>query len=75
MGYILWNTVVFLVAAADSLVIQFHRHEILAGFSNAVFLLFVAIFEIMEAFHHIAKPPETHGYAIRDVLVCVVVLS
>ena len=33
----------------------------MAGFSNAVFLQFVAVFQIMEAFHHSLQDPAASG--------------
>jgi len=38
----------------------YDRFEVLAGFTNAIFLVFVAVFGIMEAFHGIYKTDDHH---------------
>jgi len=40
--------------------IQFERFEVFSGFSNALFLIFIGVFEIMESFHRLVLPPEIH---------------
>jgi cation diffusion facilitator family transporter len=47
----------------------YQRFEVIAGFSNAIFLIFVALFVVMEAFHDLYKPPELHSEGIGMALV------
>ena len=44
--------------------LQFDRFEVLAGFTNGIFLGFVATFLFTESFHRFWKPPELHGCAL-----------
>jgi cation diffusion facilitator family transporter len=48
----------------------FGRFEVLAGFINGVFLLFVAYFVAIEAIERVATPPTVHGDQLILVAVC-----
>jgi len=39
----------------------YDRFEVLAGFTNSIFLIFVALFMIIESFHRWYMPPEIHS--------------
>lgn len=45
------------------------RYEVLAGFVNAVFLVFVALSVVFEAAERLAEPPEIHGEHVLLVSV------
>lgn len=56
----------FCCSASRSLVrvgVQYDRFEVLAGFTNSLFLIFVATFLVIESFHRLYKPPEVHRCA------------
>lgn len=45
------------------------RAEVLSGFTNAIFLVFVAISVLIEGMHRIAEPPEVHTDNLLTVSV------
>jgi zinc transporter 5/7 len=45
------------------------RYEILAGFVNAVFLVFVAVSIVLEGLERLGSPPEIHGEHVLPVSV------
>ncbi len=47
----------------------YDRFSVLAAFTNALFLLFVALFLIIESTHKLFKPPEVHGISITMAYV------
>ena len=40
--------------------VQFDRFEILSAFANASFLIFVAIFALVESIHHVWSASHVH---------------
>jgi solute carrier family 30 (zinc transporter), member 5/7 len=47
------------------------RTEVLGGFTNALFLIFVAVFQLMESFHNMYKPVETHSTYIFFAILAI----
>lgn len=45
------------------------RYEILAGFVNAIFLVFVAVSIVLEGLERLSSPPEIHGEHVLPVSV------
>jgi len=45
------------------------RYEVLAGFVNAIFLIFVAVSVVFEAVERLWEPPEVHGQHLLPVAI------
>ena len=54
-------------AADDRFTYGYARYEVLAGFVNAIFLVFVALSVVFEALERLAEPPEIHGEHVLPV--------
>lgn len=57
------------------IVIRYGRYEVLAGFVNAIFLVFVGFSVVIEGLERLFTPPEIHGdhlltVAVLGLLVC-----
>ena len=46
------------------------RYEVLAGFVNAIFLVFVAVTVVLEGFERLYAPPEIHSEHLLMVRAC-----
>ena len=47
----------------------YDRFSVLSAFTNALFLLFVALFLIIESTHRLSKPPETHSVSLFMAMI------
>jgi zinc transporter 5/7 len=55
--------------ADESYTYGYARYEVLAGFVNAIFLIFVALSVVFEALERLWEPPEIHGEHVLPVSV------
>ena len=56
----LWASYVSKFKADEIFTYGYIRTEVLSGFVNAIFLVFVAVSVLMEAFERLVEPPEVH---------------
>lgn len=53
----------------------YKRHEVLAAFSNSVFLVFVSMFLLVEGFHRMMEPPMVGGGMLVQVALVGLVIN